>query len=254
MHGNEPRIIPGNAVAVMESKPFNGTKVSCAAHSYIRYLAPPLYQHISLLDAMSSHCRSSVFIQSFGMNFLNRFECVEIPSPILKKITLIDTPGVLSGEKQRIGRQYPFSDVIGWFAGRADRILLLFDAYKLDISDEFKSAIEAIQGHDDKVRCVLNKADSVSSQQLMRVYGSLMWSLGRVIKTPEVLRVYVGSFWNKPLKSTENEALLKAEEAELLADLRSLPRHSAVRKINELVKRYVHVTPNMRLFYIIPSY
>jgi hypothetical protein len=35
--------------------------------------------------------------------------------------------------------------VIEWFAERADRILLLFDAHKLDISDEFKSAIESLK-------------------------------------------------------------------------------------------------------------
>jgi len=65
----------------------------------------------------------------------------------------------------------------------------------------------------------------------------LMWSLGKVIKTPEVLRVYIGSFWDQPYQHTENAELFEAEERDLLADLRSLPRNSAVRKINELVKR-----------------
>ena len=66
---------------------------------------------------------------------------------------------MLSGEKQRIGRSYNFPNVVEWFAERADRILLLFDAHKLDISDEFKLAIEALRGHDDKIRVILNKAD-----------------------------------------------------------------------------------------------
>ena len=81
----------------------------------------------------------------------------------------LDTPGVLSGEKQRVNRGYNFPQVCEFFAGRADRILLLFDAHKLDISDEFKEAIQALKGNDDKIRCVLNKAD-LPQQKLMRVY------------------------------------------------------------------------------------
>ena len=42
----------------------------------------------------------------------------------------------------------------------SDRILLLFDVHKLDISDEFKSSIEISKGHYDEIRCILNKADA----------------------------------------------------------------------------------------------
>lgn len=78
--------------------------------------------------------------------------------------------------------------MLEWFAERVDRIILLFDAHKLDISDEFSEVIRALKNHEDKMRVVLNKADQISTQQLMRVYGALMWSLGKIINTPEVGR------------------------------------------------------------------
>ena len=64
-----------------------------------------------------------------------------------------------------------------------------------------------------------------------------MWSLGKVIKSPEVLRVYLGSFWDEPLMFDDNAQLFEMEEKDLMKDLKDLPRNSAVRKINELVKR-----------------
>ena len=52
--------------------------------------------------------------------------------------------------------------------------------------------------------------------------------------SPEVARVYVGSFWNEPLKNKDNADLFEAEEKDLMNDLAVLPRQSAVRKINEV--------------------
>ncbi|XP_071801726.1 EH domain-containing protein 1-like [Asterias amurensis] len=176
-------------------------------------------------------------LSKFGNAFLNRFQCSLTQSPVLESITIIDTPGILSGEKQRLDRGYNFVGVLEWFAERADRIILLFDAHKLDISDEFRRCIEALKGNDDKIRIVLNKSDMVDHQQLMRVYGALMWSLGKVINTPEVSRVYIGSFWDKPLHFDMNRKLFEAEELDLFKDIQSLPGNAALRKLNDLIKR-----------------
>ena len=71
----------------------------------------------------------------------------------------------------------------------------------------------------------------------MRVYGSLMWSLGKVIHTPEVARVYIGSFWDQPFLYSENRALFEAECSDLIRDLQKLPDNTALRKINDIIKR-----------------
>lgn len=203
-HGLEERRTPGNTLAVQPDKPYQG-------------------------------------LSGFGTGFLSRFEGSQCPTKLLEEITIVDTPGVLSGEKQRIERQYSFMDVCEWFAARCDLILLLFDPFKLDISDEMRQVINALRGHDDKIRVVLNKADQVDQQQLMRVYGALMWSLGKVFKTPEVCRVYIGSFnADAPINRSKNPecfGLFEKEHASLLDDLYEIPARSCDRKVNEFVKR-----------------
>ena len=70
--------------------------------------------------------------------------------------------------------------------------------------------IQSLKGHDDKVRVVLNKADQVDMQQLMRVYGALMWSLGKVFRSPEVSHVLITAqplcIWCASFRRTDSMA------------------------------------------------
>lgn len=147
---------------------------------FLTKLRQLVHREFDIIHSNSSSRRSSFapppFLHStFGAGFLNKFEASVTSSPLLESVTLIDSPGVLSGEKQRVNRSYDFSTVVKWFAERSDLILLLFDAHKLDVSDEFRDVIEKLKPHDDKVRCVLNKADQINKSQFVRVYGSLLW-------------------------------------------------------------------------------
>jgi hypothetical protein len=184
-------------------------------------------------------------LADFGNNFLSRFAGTTSNSALLANITLIDTPGVLSGRKQRDGRDYEYSAVVEWFASRADMIIFMFDAHKLDISDELRGILDKIRPHQDKVRIILNKVQTIDTQQLLRVYGALMWSLGEVLRTPEVPRVYMGSFWDQDDSNTANDwrnsnvlaELLIREKAELVRELCALPQNTIMRRVSSLVKR-----------------
>lgn len=202
MHGEKSKVIPGNVASSQPSKPFKG-------------------------------------LETFGNSFLSKFQISECDCELLQKVTFIDTPGVLSGEKQTLGRSYDFVSVCEWFAERSDMILLMFDAYKLDISDEFKRVINILKGHDDKIRIILNKASMISLQQLLRVYGALMWSLGKVISTPEVIRVYIGSFF-EDLNDKNPEyfqALIEKEHEDLIGEIEKLQKSALLRKVNGIVRR-----------------
>jgi len=198
---DEERIVPGNALTVTPNTPFAG-------------------------------------LEKFGNGFLTRFEGSQVTgSEILKNLLIVDTPGILTGEKQTIGRSYNYQEVLEWFAERSDMIILMFDVQKIDVSDELSEAIKSLPKHYNKVRVILNKADSISQQNLVKVYGALLWNLGRVITTPEIVKVYIGSFWDQPLKNADTKNFMENEMSDLMSDLASLPRLGAVHKINDMVKR-----------------
>ena len=82
MHGDKDKttgqinegVIPGNALVIDKTKPFRA-------------------------------------LSSFGNAFLSRLQCSQLKNEVLQSISIIDTPGILSGEKQRVNRGYDFSKV-----------------------------------------------------------------------------------------------------------------------------------------------
>lgn len=66
-------------------------------------------------------------LERFGVSFLSRFEGSQLPSSVLRSITLVDTPGILSGEKQRVNRGYDVSfEGLTCKSFRSNSLLLLF--------------------------------------------------------------------------------------------------------------------------------
>uniref|UniRef100_A0A1I7W3Q1 Dynamin-type G domain-containing protein n=1 Tax=Loa loa TaxID=7209 RepID=A0A1I7W3Q1_LOALO len=182
----------------------------------------------------------------FGDVFLNKLKATRFSAPLLKHISIIDTPGILTGDKQVENRGYDFAQVIKFLSSKVDYIFLLFDANKLDISDEYKQVIQILEGNEDKIKIILNKADWVSPRELVHVRGALMWALGKIMRCPEVPKVFIGSFW--PYWSNKNTLLRDAIKEDLTAvvkEIADLPNSYHRRRVNDVAKRARNVGPTI---------
>lgn len=149
---------------------------------------------------------------------------------MLERVTLVDTPGIIENRKQQ-ERGYPFNDVMRWFIQRADLILVVFDPTKLDVGSELETLFMQLKGRESQLRIILNKADTVATQELMRVYGALFWSLAPLINVTEPPRVYTGSFWGLNFKPNTHHQLFLKEEVSLLHDLYEVMENRVVNRI-----------------------
>lgn len=174
-----------------------------------------------------------------GAGFLDKFYCSEVPATLLKSVTFIDGPGIISGAKRRLGRNYDYAKVMEWFAYRSDRILIVINAHRVEMSDEFKASLEMIRsdGLAHKIQIVLNKADILSNQQLLRVYGAVMWGLSKVFKKAVTFKVYIGSFWDQQYWNKHSSEVFDDATIDLIDDIRGLPRIAARRKLVEVQDR-----------------
>ena len=153
-----------------------------------------------------------------------------MPYKLLKKVTVVDTPGIIENRKQQ-ERGYPFNEVMRWLIERADLIFVVFDPTKLDVGTELETLFKKLKGRESQIRIILNKADTIQTQELMRVYGALFWGLAPLINVTEPPRVYVGSFWGHPFKPNTSHQLFIREEVSLLHDMYQVMENRVVNKI-----------------------
>ncbi|VDK31648.1 unnamed protein product [Gongylonema pulchrum] len=74
---------------------------------------------------------------------------------------------------------------------------------------------------------------------MIRVRGALMWSLSRILESPEVPKVFIGSFCvaaDKDIKGEIHE-IFTEEYVDFFDELKLLPSATNVRKLNDVIKR-----------------
>ncbi|XP_073916394.1 sarcalumenin isoform X2 [Castor canadensis] len=190
----------------------------------------PKLKTIEGIVMAADSARSFSPLEKFGQNFLEKLIGIEVPHKLLERVTFVDTPGIIENRKQQ-ERGYPFNDVCQWFIDRADLIFVVFDPTKLDVGLELEMLFRQLKGRESQIRIILNKADNLATQMLMRVYGALFWSLAPLINVTEPPRVYVSSFWPQDYKPDTHWELFLKEEISLLEDLNQVIENRLENKI-----------------------
>ncbi|XP_010183567.1 PREDICTED: sarcalumenin [Mesitornis unicolor] len=190
----------------------------------------PKLKTIEGIVMAADSARSFSPLEKFGQNFLEKLIGIEVPHKLLERVTFVDTPGIIENRKQQ-ERGYPFNDVCQWFIDRADLIFVVFDPTKLDVGLELEMLFRQLKGRESQIRIILNKADSLATQELMRVYGALFWSLAPLINVTEPPRVYVSSFWPHEYHPDTHKELFLKEEISLLEDLNQVIENRMENKI-----------------------
>lgn len=159
-------------------------------------------------------------LQKFGQGLLDRLKGLRLDSKLLEKVNIVEIPGILEIRKQ-VQRLFPFNDACQWFIDRADIIFLVYDPSKLDVGPETEAILDQLKGREYQTRIILNKADQVKPEELMRVQGALIWNISPLMSSAEPPIMYSSSLWSIPYEAGAPTRLLYAQERAFLRDLRT---------------------------------
>lgn len=177
-------------------------------------------------------------LQKFGQGLEDRLRGLKLPNKLLEKastnfynetfffntvslkVNIVEIPGILEVRKQ-VARLFPFNDACQWFIDRADIIFLVYDPTKLDVGPETEAILDQLKGREYQTRIILNKADIVKPEELLRVQSALIWNISPLMSSAQPPLIYTTSLWSHPYQEGSPARLLLAQERAFLRDLRT---------------------------------
>ncbi|XP_022693889.1 sarcalumenin-like isoform X1 [Varroa jacobsoni] len=158
-------------------------------------------------------------VNKFGQAFLSHFRGIGLNHPLLQKVTIVDTLGVIDGRRFK---DFSLEDVFQWFIDRADAIYVVFDPSKLEIGSDMKSMLDQLRGREQQTRFLLNKADLIEASEVTRVTGQLLWNVSPLLGSSDAPIIYTVSMINRPYLPGSPAEYLKDQEEELLNHLKEV--------------------------------
>ena len=136
-------------------------------------------------------------LESFGPAFLQHLAVKTRNREVLKRVHLVDSPGMIDSAEGAATRDYDFAGAVKRFSELCDMVFFLFDPEKPGTTGETVNVFaKSLRGVEFKLRVLLNKCDAFTSlYDFARAYGTLCWNLSRVLRTkdlPKIFTVYSG--------------------------------------------------------------
>ena len=136
-------------------------------------------------------------LDRFGNNFLQHLRIKIRNRPLLKSVTLIDSPGMIDAAEQTVSRTYDFEGIVRFLAELCDMVFFMLDPDKPGTTGETVNVFsKCLGGMEAKLMVLFNKCDTVASlYDFARVYGNVCWNLARVLQTkdlPKIWTIYSG--------------------------------------------------------------
>ena len=168
-------------------------------------------------------------LEQFGPGLTRHFSAKTVNCPLLEKVHIIDSPGMIDSADQKLQRPYDYVAVVKWLAERCDLVFLLFDPDKPGTTGETLTVLSEALADADNLRIIMNKLDQFHNMRdFARTYGALCWNLSRSLQTKDLPHVYttvVPSVVEK--RDTANFPLHDFEKAleEIRTYVQDLPRY-----------------------------
>ncbi|MBU0550280.1 dynamin family protein [Myxococcota bacterium] len=174
-------------------------------------------------------------LRRFGAGLLRHIRGVSVKAPILKRVWLIDSPGMIDAGAEA-QRPYEFGKVVRHIAEQADLILLLFDPEKPGTTGETLQVLsQHLGGMEDRLRIVMNKMDLFADiRDFARAYGALCWNLSRTLRAQDLPHIYTTMIPGPDRAGLSPESFTTALD-ELREDINALPQRRADNRVTRML-------------------
>ena len=191
-------------------------------------------------------------LDRFGPAFLSRLRLKLLDNPMLEKVNLVDSPGMIDAANTSAERGYDFMAAVRTFAEAADLILFFFDPEKPGTTGETIAAFtQSLSGLENKVLILMNKADMFADiSDFARDYGSLCWNLSRVVQTKDMPHIYTTYVPHEKLRPTQgNVPLADFDESrgEIIREIERAPTRRMDNLVNTLTEQVERLDMHIRI-------